>query len=217
MSHAVLTIDDAPSATLHEKLAVLERLDASALLFCEGRRLSEHADQARRALEAGHHLGNHTYSHTHASELTVPAFRREVDRTEALLDRVYERAGRERPARVFRFPYGDRGTPRTAAAFQRVLARRGFRPPDVGVTYDWWQADHADVHDWFWTVELGDWAVEGTAELRQRVLEVPEFDDPSPDVVLFHDSGVGLRLLETLLEALRERGVRLAEPALVQG
>lgn len=107
---------------------MVEEVDGFALFFCGGRRLAKYPEHARRAVESGFYLGNHTYSRTRASELSVEAFEREVVRTEALLEDVYDRAGVPRPARVFRLPYGDEGGNR-ADRFQRVLETEGFVSP----------------------------------------------------------------------------------------
>jgi len=213
MSTAYLTIDDAPSADLPATLEILRDADVPAVFFCEGRRLDEHPEHARSAVEAGFHLGNHADSHTHASELGVEAFREELDRTDALLEDVYEDAGVDRPAKLFRFPYGDEGGD-DAAAFQRVLADRGFVPPDPDAfTDDWYVDEQGDDLDWFWTVHFDDWNVETPAELRAEVEDAADrLDGDSPDVVLFHDGGNDPALFEVLIESLRERGIEFGDP-----
>lgn len=208
---AYLTIDDAPSADLPVKTALLEECGVPALLFCEGRRLARHPDHARAAVESGFHLGNHTYSHTPASDLRVEEFREEVRRTEALLDAAYERAGVERPARVFRFPFGDRGGDR-ADEFQAVLADTGFRSPDAD------DAAHADGpwgsgRDWGWTTSVEDWTIEDAPALRDAVVDAVRRHDPdATEVVLFHDAGNVPTLFEAFLDALCVRGVEFADP-----
>jgi len=210
---AYLTIDDAPSPDLRETLDLLAEYDVPALLFCEGRRLANHPGLAREAIEAGVHLGNHAYSHTHASLLLPSAFRDEVARTEAAIDAVYEAAGVERPARVFRFPYGDRGKSR-AHRYQHVLAEFGFEAPDPptggaeGRGHNW-----EPGRDWGWTLDLRDWNVDSPAELQAQIETRVDGRTPaSPDVVLFHDSGTDPELLETLLDAFESRNVEFEDP-----
>ncbi|MFB6141045.1 MAG: polysaccharide deacetylase family protein [Halosimplex sp.] len=212
MSTAYLTIDDAPSATLPEKLAVLEERDVRVVFFCEGQRLADHADHARRAVEAGHLLGNHAYAHNHASDVSVEEFADGLDRTEAAIDEVYETADAERPAKLFRFPFGDRGGDR-AEEFQAVLAERGFRPPDAEmIDYEFW-ADHAGYRDWFWTVDVEDYNVDATAALAENVADAADrLEGDSRDVLLFHDGGNSVDLLEGYLDLLDERGVAFGDP-----
>ncbi|ELZ22253.1 polysaccharide deacetylase [Halosimplex carlsbadense 2-9-1] len=211
MTTAYLTVDDAPSATLPEKLAVLDDYGVTALFLCEGRRLADHADHARQAVEAGHLLGNHAYDHNHASDIAVEEFADEVDRTEAAIDEVYADAGVERPTKVFRFPFGDKGGDR-AAKFQTVLAERGFRPPNAElIDYDFW-AEQAGDRDWFWTVDVEDYNVDTKAGLAENVAEADRLDGDSNDILLFHDGGNAPEQFEHYLHLLDERGVTFGDP-----
>ncbi|MFC4550880.1 MULTISPECIES: polysaccharide deacetylase family protein [Halorussus] len=213
MPTAYLTVDDAPSAELPRKLAVLEARDVPALFFCEGRRLAEHPDHARRAVEAGFHLGNHTYAHRRASDLSVEEFRDELDRTESLLDDVYDRASATRPARVFRFPYGDTGGDR-GERFQRMLADGGFVPPDLTrIGDDRYRERRGDDRDWYWTVDVEDWTADSASELRDRVEAAADrLKDASNDIVLFHDSGNTIEQFEAFVDQFLENGVAFADP-----
>lgn len=213
MPTAYLTVDDAPSAELPRKLDLLEARDVSALFFCEGRRLAEHPDHACRAVAAGFHLGNHAYSHRRASDLSAAEFRDELDRTESLLDDVYDRASATRPTRAFRFPYGDTGGDR-AERFQRILADSGFVPPDPSrIPDDRYRECRADDRDWYWTVDVEDWTADSASELRERVEAVADrLDDASNDVVLFHDSGNTIGQFEAFVDSLAEREVELGDP-----
>ncbi|QPV63533.1 polysaccharide deacetylase family protein [Halosimplex litoreum] len=212
MTTAYLTVDDAPSATLPEKVAVLDDYGVRALLFCEGQRLADHADHARRAVEAGHLLGNHAYHHNSASDIAVDDFADELDRTEAAIDEVYESAGVDRPAKLFRFPFGDKGDDR-APAFQTVLAERGFRPPAAdAIDYDFW-ADHAGDRDWFWTVDVEDYNVDTKEALAANVADAADrLDADSNDILLFHDGGNSPGQFEHYLKLLDERGVAFGDP-----
>lgn len=213
MTTSYLTVDDAPSETLPEKLAALESHDVPALFFCEGRRLAEYPEHARQAVEAGFHVGNHAYSHEHASELSADELREEIQRTESLIEDVYAEAGVERPARLFRYPYGDKGGEQ-ADRFQDVLEEFGFTPPDPArIAYDWYDEEQGDDRDWFWTVNVEDWEVDSRAELGEHVAAVDDrFDHPSDDIVLFHDGGNTPSLFEDFLELLAERDVEFGEP-----
>src|SRR5688572_15392657 len=59
-----LTIDDGPFGGASEELAAeLQRRGVRATFFVKGKKLTEHAESARRVLEAGHTLANHTQTH----------------------------------------------------------------------------------------------------------------------------------------------------------
>jgi peptidoglycan/xylan/chitin deacetylase (PgdA/CDA1 family) len=212
---AYLTIDDAPSAQLPAKLDLLAAREIPAVLFCEGRRLARYPDHAVAAIERGVHLGNHTYDHPHCSRLSPAAFTRTVDRTERLIEAAYQRAGVDRPAKLFRFPYGDRGDD-ASEPFQRLLAERGFQPASGGgVRYGWYRDRHADARDWFWTVDTRDYAVETPRELRAELSSDRVRDrlaSPSADVILCHDAGTAVATFESLLDWLADREVTVGDP-----
>lgn len=54
-------------------------------------------------------VGNHSYSHSHFSVLSLSEGICEIDRCEAVLNQIYDMAGMKRIYRPFRFPYGDKG------------------------------------------------------------------------------------------------------------
>lgn len=213
MTTAYLTIDDAPSATLPETVALLEERDVPALFFCEGRRLVEYPDHARTALEAGFHLGNHAYSHQHASELSLETFDAELERTESLLEDIYDGAGVSRPAKLFRFPFGDKGDEH-AVAFQERLAADGFVSPDPGlIDYEWYREDHGEDRDWFWTVDVADWTVDSRAQLDETIeASADRLDSAANDIVLFHDAGNAPDLTAHFVDRLLERGLEFGDP-----
>lgn len=208
MPTAYLTIDDAPASDMPAKTAVLVEHGVPALFFCEGRRLAAHPEHAHEAVERGFHLGNHTYSHRRASSLSSGAFAAEVDRTETLLDDVYDAASVSRPGPLFRFPYGDRGGD-NRELFRAMLTDRGFVSPESSVL----GTDGADAHaggpDWGWTVDFEDWTAADGAELRDRVADM---DDRPAGILLFHDAGNTPAATAAFVTAVRDRGIEFGDP-----
>lgn len=202
MTTAYLTIDDAPSQDLPEKIDVLRKYDAPAVFFCEGRKLAERPECGQQILEAGFHIGNHAYSHPHFSDLSIQEGVDEILRTERLIEDVYEQCGIDRPAKLFRFPYGDKGNS-TRNAFQRVLHQHEFTAPD----FDPLTSPHADDHDWYWTFSIEDWNAETPDEIREMITGNSErLQQPSPDLVLAHDHPDSTDLFETYIETLQDHG-----------
>lgn len=227
MATLYLTVDDAPSAALPEKVDYLASEDVPALFFAEGRKLEERFLAARSAVEAGYHLGNHAYSHTSASELDIADFRDELERTEDLIDDVYAEAGVERPAKVFRFPNGDAGGDRKAE-FQAVLADMGFVPPAVATTEDpdggvidatavggaWDPGDR----DWWVTLHVEDWERETAPEVAEGVDEIADrLAADAHELFIFHDHGDDVRRMRTLVERCREHGATFGDPLALVG
>jgi peptidoglycan/xylan/chitin deacetylase (PgdA/CDA1 family)/uncharacterized caspase-like protein len=109
-----LTFDDGPHPKYTEQvLALLRKYGLRACFFelginlgtVEGNdvKLIRTADIARKVLDAGHTIANHSYSHPVLPKLSEAARDGEIDRTTLLLDKV---AGRK--IELFRAPYGAR-------------------------------------------------------------------------------------------------------------
>lgn len=82
-----LTFDDGPHATSTPSiLEVLERNHVPATFFLVGKHLAAHPDIARRILDAGHEIGNHTFSHPKLIFLTEKQVRKEIEQTDELLE-----------------------------------------------------------------------------------------------------------------------------------
>ena len=212
MAKTYLTIDDAPTERLPEKVETLAARDIPAVFFCEGRRLDGHDSAAREAIERGYHLGNHTDTHLHASEIPPERFRAEVTRTESSIEELYEATGETRPARLFRFPYGDKdGAQRER--LQRILREQGFAPPEPAAIDSEWYECHAGDMDWPWTVDIEDWIVETPAEMRAQVADAEgRLHDSSTDIVLFHDGGNDPELFDAFVDGLAEYDLTFGDP-----
>jgi peptidoglycan/xylan/chitin deacetylase (PgdA/CDA1 family) len=108
MGTVTLTFDNGPDPAVTP--GVLDCLAAhhiKSTFFVLGERVSDpaRAPFARRALDEGHRVGNHTFTHrTPLGELSREEALREFDRTEAALNELGARAHR-----LFR-PYGGRGS-----------------------------------------------------------------------------------------------------------
>lgn len=99
-----LTFDDGPvPARADEVLEMLRSLEVRATFFVTGAELAAAPEAGRRLLEAGHEMGNHSYSHVRLV-LKSPSFvRHELEATDALI----RQAGAVGAIR-FRPPYGKK-------------------------------------------------------------------------------------------------------------
>jgi chitin deacetylase len=97
-----LTLDDGPSKLhLDEVLKILGDRDVKATFFLIGAEATEFPEGLRRIREAGHEVGNHSYSHRRMIFVTPSWVQDELDRTEQILRQP------ERPELLyFRPPYG---------------------------------------------------------------------------------------------------------------
>jgi peptidoglycan/xylan/chitin deacetylase (PgdA/CDA1 family) len=225
---AFLTIDDCPSEKLAEKIDLLTSRSIPAVLFCQGNLLELRPGQAAYAVEKGYILGNHSFDHPRFSELSEARCFEEIERTEALIERIYRKASRRRPARYFRFPYGDNGAPETREAIQLFLREHGFTGPGLGgITYPFWcDNGHSGAADWFWTFDVNEWVFNDRpftrAELLDHVLSRMEADDPehglrvshqgSNEVILTHDHPGTHGIFRQIIDRLLEKRIEFVEP-----
>jgi peptidoglycan-N-acetylglucosamine deacetylase len=135
-----LTYDDGPndSCTLR-LLEVLARHGVKATFFLIGRYVHSRPAIARQIAEAGHAIGNHTYSHPNLVFTSLQRLRRELQICERVLT---ETIGDH--ARLFRAPFGAK-----RPAVMRTVHKMGFKPIKWSVTcYDWkaTTADRVEQH-----------------------------------------------------------------------
>jgi len=176
MKIAYLTIDDAPSEDFKQKVDFLLAKKISAIFFCEGRYLEGKFDDVIYAIKKGFVIGNHSYSHPHASNLSDKEVFEEIEKTDKIIDEIYKKAGIKRPIKVFRFPYGDKGWgaedsdkggPKDkklfahSKAIQNFLKKLGYKQPRFkGINYKWYKkAKVADDRDVYWTYDVMEWSI----------------------------------------------------------
>jgi peptidoglycan/xylan/chitin deacetylase (PgdA/CDA1 family) len=124
-----LTYDDGPNDPHTLKLLdVLAKHNVRATFFMIGRYVQRRPDIARAAAQAGHVIGNHTFSHPLLTFKSAAATRRElVDCRSALQDAIGEHSN------LFRPPFGGR-----RPATLRVARELGLQTVMWNVTgYDW--------------------------------------------------------------------------------
>ncbi|QIG81879.1 polysaccharide deacetylase family protein [Sphingosinithalassobacter tenebrarum] len=101
-----LTFDDGPRREgVSIALDALARNDAHATFFLIGDEMARHPGEARRLVDAGHEIANHSFYHRRMVDVSPAAARREIDRTDALL-----KAEGGGDTLLFRPPYGSKLT-----------------------------------------------------------------------------------------------------------
>jgi peptidoglycan/xylan/chitin deacetylase (PgdA/CDA1 family) len=99
---AALSYDDGPDArTTPQLLAILKQKNAQATFFMTGSNATANPATAKQIADAGHTIGNHTFSHPYLTKLTPAAVRSEMDRTDAAI-----RAATGSAPSLMRPPYG---------------------------------------------------------------------------------------------------------------
>lgn len=178
-----LTFDDGPSETNTARiLDVLEVNGAKATFFVIGRLLAEHADVARRAVQMGCEIGNHTYDHKTWTSLGQSAILEQIEKADAVICDVLGQS-----CRLVRAPGGR-------CCGQSKLAGRPIILWSVD-TEDWKYAAHAR---------------DCTQENRARVIRTATENVRDGDIILMHDIyEFTAQCCETIIPRLCAQGFRL--------
>lgn len=99
-----LTFDDGPNKNTEQILQVLEELEIKATFYLTGQELYENLSYGEMIVDAGHELGNHSYSHQRMIFKSYDFIKDEVDSTNNLIRSVgYEGEITFRPPYCKRF------------------------------------------------------------------------------------------------------------------
>lgn len=204
-------------------LEALRAREVPAVLFVNERQLegggtAEVAPRTallRRWLDAGHSLGNHTYSHPDANALTADAYAADIASGDRVTRQLLAARGAP-PPRYFRHPFTHTGdTAEKKAAIQAALAARGY----VVTPHTMENAD------WLFNVGYRRAVDAGDASEAQRFAdaylaytrEVVAFAEGAstrvfgriiPQVLLLHANALNAASLGTVLDDLVARGYR---------
>ncbi len=182
-----LTFDDGPHP-FHTP-ALLDWLKANnirATFFVLGSNVQRYPDLARRIVQEGHQIGNHSWSHANFGKLSDTKARSEIRRTHDLIVKTCGRA-----PTAFRPPYG-------------ILSQR---------QRTWIQREFA-YRVMLWDIDTEDWKLSSTNAIAGRITQ--GLRSGRTNVILAHDIHPRiLPALKTLLPRLRADGFK-AVPALSQ-
>ena len=99
-----LTFDDGPNPVWTPRLIdTLAKFDVKATFFMLGRFAEQEPTLTRQVAEAGHLIGNHSWSHANLAVSTAAHIREELTRTKETLEQITGK-----PLRYFRPPFGNR-------------------------------------------------------------------------------------------------------------
>jgi peptidoglycan/xylan/chitin deacetylase (PgdA/CDA1 family) len=224
-----ITVDDLPThgplprgvtrADVHEQLldAFASHAVPEVRGYVIGQRALETADHRKALqlwLDAGHPLGNHTWSHPNMEEVGVDAYLADIDRNESVLA---ELTGDTTGAswRSFRYPYLRQGFDELSSRRVRDhLAQGGYQIAEVSLDFwDWdYQAPYVRCLDR--KSELGLAALRKTYLERatemldwHRAAALDAFGRPIAHVLLLHGGVFTAEMIDELLAAYEARGV----------
>lgn len=216
-----ITIDDLPYV-LPSKTAPLEGLQIVRAInqaleregivatgFVIGGQVTRKTSPALDAfVNAGHSIGNHTWSHKDYGQQTIAEFRREVMKTHRKLRQVLPKTP------YFRFPYLREGETQEAVAIgQQVLEKLGYQNARVTIDNNEWRYNKSYVE----ALELGDLeaanlvAKQYLAHMKERSLHFAAmgrgvFGREIKHVLLIHMNKINADHLPLLLAWYRSTG-----------
>lgn len=186
-----LTFDDGPVRCTGSILDYLNETSQRATFFVIGRNLTSPPLRklAIRALEDGHDLGNHSYTHPSFSTLSPKRIEQEIVKTHKCIEEVERDAGVSKRVRslFFRFPFGHIGRPSVYAAAMEILHKLGY-------------------HVAWWDLDTSDWRMQTASYTGSQVVASLRAVRPR-DVVLLHERELTARILPSLLEVLKSRNL----------
>lgn len=232
MNTVLLTIDDVSSCNTPAIVDELCTRNITAIMFAVGMNVERFYDEAVYAVRKGMIVGNHSYSHVAFSAITLEECIAEIEKCEAVLDRLYRDAGVERKHRPFRFPYGDKGGA-NKEALQNYLAQNGFdKVDDRHLPYDWWRENSLDKDiDTLWTFDFEEYRTQNDETFsRDSVWEKMNDANPKLGAALYGENQRHILLMHAfdeteavwpgycreLLDELQRRGVTFDPPAFIR-
>jgi len=224
-----LTIDDSPSPHTDAMIDFLNDHNIPSLLFVRGDMVDHFGmDSLVRAVQSGHVIGNHSYAHKRFGTLSYDEAIADIEKTDDLINQIYDRAGVKRPGFYFRFPYLDRGDndpverhfdnianidinadPRVAK-IQNYLNDNGYTQPFPMCNHPLYQnqsiKSSADClmtytsFDWMLTKRhIGKWDYKTTDDLKRRIDE-GDMSQCRGNILIFHDQDEIFEIFKDLLE-----------------
>ncbi|MBD7938956.1 MULTISPECIES: polysaccharide deacetylase family protein [Cytobacillus] len=80
-----LTFDDGPTQNVDQILPLLQQYDAKATFFLIGQDIEKFPEETKAIIEAGHQVGNHTFSHARMIFKSPTFIEEEIDKTDELI------------------------------------------------------------------------------------------------------------------------------------
>jgi len=180
-----LTFDDGPTTFTPQVVELLAKYHARGTFFVIGNLAKTHPDQVRATANAGHYIGNHTYTHISLQNVTHEQFINESELTrKTLLGEAKDLFTLDGDVRFLRPPYGA-----TDAHTRGYAAELGYQIA-------------------MWDIDPMDWRRPGADAISSHIIR-----NAFPGaIILMHDGGgdrsQSVQALEVVLRELSARGFK---------
>lgn len=140
-----LTFDDGSDGeSIPEVLEILKNHNVKSTFFITGKAAEDHPEWIADIYNAGHELGNHSYSHPDFTKITASQMATELQKNETLIVNITGKSTKP----YFRPPYGYYN-----ASVLTAVGNAGYTKT---------------IH---WTVDTIDWRGDSAADITRRVME----------------------------------------------
>jgi len=136
-----LTFDDGPNEYTLKILEGLKKFDARATFFVCGKNLEKFPEIAKKIINDGQRIGNHTFSHS-INFLFPQNFQKEIERTSKMIEKI---TGYKR--KIFRPPWGI-----LTPGLKKCLLENNYQTI-------------------LWDIDSGDWRKYSAKTIAKRVLK----------------------------------------------
>ncbi|MNH80339.1 Peptidoglycan-N-acetylglucosamine deacetylase [compost metagenome] len=179
-----LSFDDGPTAHTDQLLDILDKYGAKATFFMLGNHIDSYSASVKRLVQEGHQPALHGMTHVKSKFYLSPAaaLKEMDDDNEHLYKAVKMRSKLVRP------PYGSK--PYLLQSFRDKLFTHGY-------------------HLWDWNVDSEDWKYKSNSKvIYNRVMSQVHTQHKKgiAPVILFHDQADTLKVLPSVLTALKREG-----------
>ncbi len=222
---ALLTIDDSPSFHFREKVDILLRKGIFAIFFCQGNLLEKYPDDVIYAIRNGFIIGNHSYSHPKFSDISLDKGIEEINRTDQLIEDLYNEAGVKQDMKYFRYPHGIKGN--ITYLSPKILLKR-FDKKFVALDAHLKQLGYKKLefkkpklrypemlrlsdHDVYWTIDVREWRLRKkntvrTIEYVEDFIEKNLSYSRGNEIILVHDHVETHKYFEHILDLIISKG-----------
>lgn len=230
MKIAYLTIDDVPSKDFKRKVNYLISKGIPAVFFCRGNLMEKRCKEIIYAIKKGFIIGNHSYEHIHFSKISIKEAENQIRKTDEIIEKLYNDANLERPIKIFRFPYGDKGTKETKKKIQDILGNLGYKQPRwEGITYRWFKENNLNTDfDTYWTYDFEEWRLKGDYQGEIKTFDdiLKKMEDPQPkeggsllnknsaEILLMHDHEETTKFFFKIIDKLIKMKIKFKLPDL---
>jgi cellulose synthase/poly-beta-1,6-N-acetylglucosamine synthase-like glycosyltransferase/peptidoglycan/xylan/chitin deacetylase (PgdA/CDA1 family) len=183
-----LSFDDGPNPEWTPKiLDILKERNIKATFFVNGVHVRNHPDIAKRIIDEGHEIGNHTYLHSKSWKSNPDNFRNEILQTQYAVKDI---TGYE--PRYFRTPYNESNgyVTNDDLVNLRIIEELGLQPSEFDV-------------------DTEDWTTPGIDEIIRNLEN--DLNSGVYSQILMHDGGVNkqqtIESLPKIIDIVESRGV----------